>query len=38
MKTKTKIVEITFDAETLVARVEALAAGRAPVRERTIKS
>lgn len=37
MKTKTKKTEITFDAETLVARVEAFAAGRAPVRERTIK-
>lgn len=37
MKTKTKKTEITFDAEALVARVEAFAAGRAPVRERTIK-
>lgn len=38
MKTKTKKPEITFDAEALVARVEAFAAGRAPVRERTLKS
>ena len=37
MKTKTKKSETTFDAEALVARVEAFAAGRAPVRERTIK-
>ncbi len=37
MKTKTKQSEITFDAEALVARVEAFAAGNAPSRERTIK-
>jgi putative transcriptional regulator len=37
MKTKTKKTEIEFDAETLVSRVEAFAAGRAPARERTMK-
>lgn len=37
MKTKTKKPEIEFDAEALVARVEAFAAGRAPTRERTVK-
>jgi putative transcriptional regulator len=36
-KTKTKKTEIPFDAEALVARVEGFAAGREPVRERTVK-
>lgn len=37
MKTKTKKRHIAFDAEALVARVEGFAAGREPVRERTVK-
>ncbi|HEV7402146.1 MAG TPA: helix-turn-helix domain-containing protein [Chthoniobacteraceae bacterium] len=37
MKSKTRKAEITFDAEALVARVEGLAAGREPARERTLK-
>ena len=37
MKTKTKKSEITFDAESLVARVEGFAAGRQLARERTVK-
>jgi hypothetical protein len=37
MKTKTSKAEITFDAEALVARMEGLAAGREPARERTLK-
>ena len=36
MKTTTKKTEITFDARTLVARVEGFAAGRAPARERRV--
>jgi putative transcriptional regulator len=36
MKSKTRKPEITFDAETLVARVEGLAAGRESVRERAL--
>jgi putative transcriptional regulator len=36
MKTKTKKTEIPFDAEALVARVEAFAAGQAPARERKV--
>lgn len=36
MKTKTKKLEITFDAEALVARVEGFAAGRVPACERTV--
>ncbi len=37
MKTKTKNTEIQFDADALVARVEAFAAGRAPARECVMK-
>ena len=37
MKTKTRKSEIVLDAETLAARVEGFAAGREPVRERTLK-
>jgi putative transcriptional regulator len=37
MKTKTQKVEIPFDAEALVARVEGFAAGTQPARERKIE-
>lgn len=37
MKTKTKKSQLYFDAEKLVARVEAFAAGREPSCERTVK-
>ncbi len=37
MKTTTRKPESHFDAEALVARVEAFAAGREPARERMIK-
>jgi putative transcriptional regulator len=37
MKTKTKKTEITFDAATLLARVEGFASGREAARERMVK-
>jgi putative transcriptional regulator len=37
MKAKTKKIDISFDAEALVARVEGFAAGRQPARERMVK-
>jgi putative transcriptional regulator len=37
MKPKIMKTEITFDAGRLLARVEAFAEGREPVRERTVK-
>jgi putative transcriptional regulator len=36
MKTKTKKIEIAFDAAALVARVEGFAAGQQPARERKV--
>ena len=37
MKTKNRKTEISFDAETLVARVEGFASGREPAHERALK-
>jgi hypothetical protein len=37
MKTKTKKTEITFDAATLLARVEGFAAGQEPLRQHKVK-
>jgi putative transcriptional regulator len=37
MKTKAKKIEITFDAATLLARVEGFASGREASRERMVK-